>query len=244
MAFCGACCAGAAEETVQVDTAKAPVQDAQPVAVSTPAPAPIEAKVDPEVKEAKPSPTGKQASRYRDQEMFNVEIDVDGKKLGIDINYHDGQTLLITKVNEGPVMDYNRSHMELPCLVGDRFVKINDESGEVKKILEAVKREPVLKGEVRRALEKVIHIVKHDDKDLGIETVDYDLLTVALADDPAEGTLLAEHNEIDDDFAMKKDDYIVCVNGVSGEPAKIAAALKEGDAWEITFRRIERKKGE
>lgn len=243
MALCGACCAGATEETIQV-TAQAPVPDAQPVKAGTKPPEqPAAAKVEPETA-APAGPPGKQASRYRDQEVFEVAIDVDGKKLGIDVNYHDGQTLLITKVNNGPVMDYNREHMDQPCLVGDRFIKINGQEGEVKRILEAVKSEPVLKGQVRRALEKVIHIVKHDDMDLGIETVEYDLLTVALADDPPEGSLLAEHNALDEDSAMKKDDYILSVNGVSGDPAQIAAALKEGDSFEITFRRIERKKGD
>merc|ERR1712226_286613 len=87
--------------------------------------------------------------------FVDVAFPVAGQKLGIDINFHDGKTILITKVNEGAVMAYNRSVQvaglvdnglasdEL-CIVGDRFVEINGVSGNADQLRGAAQMETML----------------------------------------------------------------------------------------------------
>ena len=63
---------------------------------------------------------------------MQVEIALNGQILGIDINYHDGLTLLVTRVRRGPVVAHNLANPDQAVLVGDRLATINGSKGDAK----------------------------------------------------------------------------------------------------------------
>jgi hypothetical protein len=185
---------------------------------------------------------GKKFGFVTPQREFECQIGVHGQKLGIDINYHDGATVLITKINEGPIHEYNKKGPEELLLVGDRFTKVNDVEGEVKMLLEAVKKEDIMVCTVRRAYERTIHLMRREDgQEHGIQVEKFDEMSVFLLEDPEEGTLCAINNAEEPDYILKKNDYITKVNDVEGNPEALIAELEKGDSWEISWRRIERR---
>jgi hypothetical protein len=122
---------------------------------------------------------GKKFGFVTPQREFECQIGVHGQKLGIDINYHDGATVLITKINEGPIHEYNKKGPEELLLVGDRFTKVNDVEGEVKMLLEAVKKEDIMVCTVRRAYERTIHLMRREDgQEHGIQVEKFDEMSV------------------------------------------------------------------
>jgi hypothetical protein len=255
--FCGACCAqNATEEVVSAISVKpdAPPPSADPPAAipekAEPVPPaaadPVEEPQKEEEKVEDPPPMSvprRRPSQCSMPEMFNADLVLNGEKLGIDINYHDGSTLLITKINEGPVMAYNRQNPDQALLVGDRFVVINGAHDEVKALLDAVKEQDNIGANIRRAVERTIHLVKNDPSEShGLVCQQYDLMSLYLTEDAEDGTLLSKLNQEETEFAMKKDDYIVRVNATKGDPAAMLEELTKGNEWEIAWRRIERKK--
>lgn len=58
----------------------------------------------------------------KDLEVFDVEVETNGGKLGILIN---PVSLSIVEIKRGAIKSYNRFHPGIACCVGDRFVAIN-----------------------------------------------------------------------------------------------------------------------
>lgn len=261
MAFCGACCAGGADaEVVTVEPkAVAPAEEAPsigkdaaiqealqsprlPQAIEEPsAPAREPEAKKQETGDSKDRKADKQPSRETEGGFYDVEIEIADQKLGIDINYCDGVSLLVTKLSEGPIMAYNRRNPTAQILVCDRFVAINGVKDDVKEILKATKAEKVMKATLKRANERTVYL-SGDASNMGLELQDNDLVSLVVKAEPAAGTLAAEHNALEPNFAIRKGDSIVAVNGAHGSPTELRAKLQAGNSWELTLRRIDRQR--
>lgn len=185
-----------------------------------------------------------QLSSVRSCEVFSVRIEVAGQKLGLDINYHDGRSLLVTKVGEGPIAVYNRSAPPdaLVC-VGDRITTINGVSGHVSQLCEAVRKKSTMDAEITRCEERRVTLVRapRDAVEHGLQVEPFDLCCLRLTAPPLANTLLAVHNESEPDFALQIEDCIVEVNRVRGSPAELIKALATDDRWEISYRCVQRR---
>lgn len=188
----------------------------------------------------------KEAAGHRIVEplVFDMDVDVTGRKLGIDINGMDGKTLLVTKVDEGPIAEKNRAvggGNDL-LLAGDVMVEVNGCSGDSGELIKAMQREPRLRASIRRCRETVIKLAAKDDLPLGLDTLPNDVFSLCLASDAPEGTLVHGHNEEYEDFALRRGDVIVKVNGHRGDPNLLKDELQKSDSWEIVFRRLDKRR--
>jgi len=145
--ICGRCCLSeTVEDTIVVEAmpvlatkdperefrsprpvaALAAVEQADP----TPAPAPAPA-----------APTRpKLASSVIESEVFGLTIKLSSLGLGLDVNWKDGQTVLVKKVNVGSIADHNRSAgPDTTVAVGDRFTEVEGSCGDAKAMLSVLR---------------------------------------------------------------------------------------------------------
>mmetsp|Transcript_51996 Transcript_51996/g.96235 ORF Transcript_51996/g.96235 Transcript_51996/m.96235 type:complete len:147 (-) Transcript_51996:177-617(-) len=76
---------------------------------------------------------------------FTVTVDrTHGGKLGIDCDRYDGATLLIDRVNNGLIDDWNTMSVEYKVCPGDRIVEVNGIRSDARAIVEECRKEKVL----------------------------------------------------------------------------------------------------
>lgn len=79
-------------------------------------------------------------------EEFTITVGKQGPeaKLGIDVDHKDGLTLLIEQVNDGMIMDWNRSKAGREVCPGDRIKAVNGVSGDAMKLVEECRNRDTL----------------------------------------------------------------------------------------------------
>lgn len=87
--------------------------------------------------------TGSDMSTRSSIRDFVVEIDRNGSSLGLDVSPHDGTSMLIGNIKDGPVWRWNQAPGRNNYHVvqrGDRILEVNGVSGESNKLFEAMRR--------------------------------------------------------------------------------------------------------
>merc|ERR1712205_231676 len=112
----------------------------------------------------------------------------------VDINFHDGSTLLVTKVNVGPVNDHNEANPTLQVAPGDRVVVINRVTNDTQAMLNECKTAPKLDMTVQRCTEKTITFNKKSGQDLGLQVSKVDRMTLIVTK-VLPGGLVHDHNQ-------------------------------------------------
>merc|ERR1712003_398773 len=71
-------------------------------------------------------------------------------KLGIDIAHKDGKELIIRKINDGLVSQWNLENPEKKVIIGDCIFAVNGAEGASPKLVEAILGDEVLDMRLRR----------------------------------------------------------------------------------------------
>mmetsp|Transcript_49194 Transcript_49194/g.86585 ORF Transcript_49194/g.86585 Transcript_49194/m.86585 type:complete len:180 (+) Transcript_49194:114-653(+) len=121
------------------------------------APEPVIAEAEPEeVPVPEPGYRGLEEEQEDDNpapgpSIQTITIERGGGRLGIDIDYGDGVTLLVKKVAEGGAAEkYNNEHPTMPLEEGDVILEINGAQGDTAPLLEKIQKDKVLKMTIRK----------------------------------------------------------------------------------------------
>lgn len=206
-----------------------PVAESPPASPRSPTPPP-------------PAPAAKVAETTdREPAMFTATVAKGVRPLGMDVNYHDSATLLVTRVNAGPCFDYNSANRSQMIAPGDRIVSINGISGETSQMVQACKSEE-LTLTIRRCEEKRVLITrKFPEQKFGMETEQCDSCTLVVVgvDDQSSESACGEYNRnCGAGRRLEKDWRIIGVNDVYGEAEKLAAEIKSAQCWALVVRQV------
>lgn len=180
--------------------------------------------------------------RLRESEMFSAVIAKGERKLGVDINYHDHMTLLVTRVNAGPCDDYNNSVDAVKVGPGDRVIGVNGVMGDTRQMVDACKEAAELRLTVRRCEEITVRLQRlRPEQHLGLSLEACDTMSLVVthvADDVR--SLVAEHNQsCPPEFVIEKDFRVIGINGARDSARAVLDALQEGGLnWELIFRQV------
>mmetsp|Transcript_27780 Transcript_27780/g.62797 ORF Transcript_27780/g.62797 Transcript_27780/m.62797 type:complete len:136 (-) Transcript_27780:87-494(-) len=121
------CCAGSDAKEGQADT------------LSRPAMSPLdEETVKPPLAPAKATGAAKQ------EFGITIKKTPGGPRLGVDVDLSDGVCLLIDKVNDGLVSEWNRANPDKEVRRCDKVVSVNGKRGDAQALAEACKTDDVL----------------------------------------------------------------------------------------------------
>lgn len=244
MAFCGVCCANGGDAEISAapganagpgfssDLDKAlggPGKDRSSEAV---------ADADRRTATMASEATAAASVTVRASQTFQVSIPKGDRKLCIDINFHDQQTLLLTKVNEGPILDFNRENPSQELAPGDRIEVLNGVRGDAQAMLDACRTSSTLSITAQRCEERTIHFVRSASRQkLGLSSQIVDMMTLIVTKIDDEG-LVAEHNAKQPEYDIDREDRIIGVNGVRSNAAKLLQTIETADEWQLVVRRI------
>lgn len=241
---CAMCCGpgGPEAELVIVDSSSA---SAQPREAGEQDRGPLESPRNPpattetDAYGSPPPPAQKAATMGdREQTMFSASVAKGSRPLGMDVNYHDNATLLVTRVNAGPCYDYNRASPDQLIAPGDRIVSVNGVSGETSQMVQACKAEE-LKMTIRRCDEKRVTLARQfPEQRFGMEVEQCDTVTLLIASVDEGDSVCAEYNRTSGGFLLEKDFRIIGVNDVYGDASKLEAELKLAQSWTIVVRQV------
>lgn len=165
---------------------------------------------------------------------FEVTVNKDGRKLGIDVNHYDCVTLLVTKVMPGPVDDYNKANpgQELACF--DRISSVNGVTGSPANMIEQVKSAEQLRMTVRQPPEMLVTISDRGSAPASLADIKF----VAI------DTMSLMVTEVPDTLSvvppLEIHDRIVATQDVRYDSARLAAELKNGKLpITVTIRRAQ-----
>lgn len=232
------CCGpgGAEAEVVVVDAAKS---GSQPRDAGAGDRSPLESPRGPAA--AQPS-AFKPSEGGQEPVVFAATVQKGSRPLGMDVNYHDKATFLVTRVNAGPCQDYNLTDPDLLIAPGDRIVSVNGVSGDTNQMLQACKAAE-LKLTVRKCDEKRVMLMKRfPEQKLGIAVEQCDTVTLVIAGvEEAGDSVVAEYNQTNrasGGLVLEKDFRIIGVNSVYGDAGKLEAELQSADSWTLAIRQV------
>merc|ERR1719401_50716 len=173
-------------------------------------------------------------------EEFTINvIHQQGEKLGLSLNGQDGQTLLIEKVGDGVIKNWNdtKSPQVFP---GDRIVAVNGMRGESKQLI-GIANEALNSGMGTLALtissarlkEFIIRLFLMKDEKLGL-SLDCDEQGVLVVTAVQPG-LVSGWNVQHPEKAVMPGDRVVAANGVGGNPSEIIAQTTKGGELQLTI---------
>ncbi|CAE8608328.1 unnamed protein product [Polarella glacialis] len=98
---------------------------------------PVDSATDSAMDSAGPEKLETPAAPPQADELFAVEVDrSDGTSLGLDVNYADGQTLLVRSVDGGLFAAWNSSRPAMRVGPGDRIIAVNGRSGDAAALMD------------------------------------------------------------------------------------------------------------
>lgn len=175
--------------------------------------------------------------QVREGQRFQVQIPKGDRRMCVDINFHDQRTLLITKVNEGPIDDHNHRNPSLEVSPGDRIEAINGVEGDTQDMLNACKAATDLDMTLIRCTERTATFLRNS-KPLGLICQQIDGMTLIVGK-VEEGSLVGEHNRRFPEHDIRREDRIIGINGVRSDATKLSELFEGGEArLELTWRRI------
>eukprot|EP00929_Paragymnodinium_shiwhaense_P016396 TRINITY_DN124705_c0_g1_i1.p1 TRINITY_DN124705_c0_g1~~TRINITY_DN124705_c0_g1_i1.p1 ORF type:complete len:139 (-),score=51.40 TRINITY_DN124705_c0_g1_i1:155-571(-) len=91
------------------------------------------------------------AAQPDDNGEFTITLNkTEGARLGVDVDHHDGVTLLIDAVTGGLVQAWNEGNPNEQVKQGDRIVAVNGVRGDVMQLVDECKKNQVLTMKVKR----------------------------------------------------------------------------------------------
>jgi len=201
-------------------------------------PAPKPGTAEPQL--SPPSEDSAGATRAEPRRTFRAVIAKGERKLGIDINHHDNFTLLVTKVNDGPVMEHNLARPGDAILPGDRIVELNGVRGNTQYMLASCIGVTELHFAVASGHEWTARLDAARGKagqHLGIDARPCDVVSLAVHSLDGDG-LAAQRLALEPDFDMRTEDRIVAVNGARLDASALLRELETATSWTITWRRM------
>lgn len=267
---CGVCCAQSQEELIQVaplsdySQERAPesflaaptasrdepgrfIEEEEPVAaIAREELEPLPAPPKPESMEAKPlpEPAPPQAEAPdQDAYVFQTQIvKTPGRGLGLDLSPHDGESLLVGRVKEGAVADWNATRPADACdlvVPGDRIVVVNGKEANAEELLVRMRADSVLNMTIRRKLLITVRVRRMPGDILGIELVEaaegcvIESISSGSAADKANRAHVSE-------LTLRPGDRIVQANA-STEAKEIREEMRSGKNLELKIRRANSK---
>lgn len=73
-----------------------------------------------------------------------------GSRLGVDVDLSDGIALIIDKVNDGLIGNWNKNNPDKEVRKGDRVISVNGVSGVAQDLAETCKRDEILQLTIER----------------------------------------------------------------------------------------------
>mmetsp|Transcript_107860 Transcript_107860/g.287161 ORF Transcript_107860/g.287161 Transcript_107860/m.287161 type:complete len:137 (-) Transcript_107860:282-692(-) len=103
----------------------------------------------------KPASAAGGAAQGAGKVEYQVTLDkaTGGSRLGVDVDLSDGVCLIVDKINDGLVGEWNRSNPSNEIRKGDRVVSVNGVSGNAQELAEACKRDDILQLVIERGNE-------------------------------------------------------------------------------------------
>jgi len=165
-------------------------------------------------------PTGR--NRTRD---FEVKVDKDGEELGLDVLHEDNETLLISRIKDGPLLSWNTSHPDCCVQQGDRIVEVNGKRGSSELLIATIRGERALQLTVRRLLEFVVVVQRptNGNARLGLDVMQYE--RSLRIEQVGDGPFRCWNDRAGLDRQVRASDFIVEVNGVRGTSNELLQAI-------------------
>lgn len=170
---------------------------------------------------------------------FKTTVQKGERKLGIDINWHDQATLLVTKINEGPIWDHNSAHQANRLLPGDRIIELNGIRDNTQKMLASCKDAAELQITVTTAPEHTTNFEPSGCEQLGITAEQCDMVSLVVT--KVEEGIVARQGSEASDLALRVGDRIVGINHAKLHAGSLLQELLTASSWKITWRRPEFK---
>jgi len=160
--------------------------------------------------------------------------------LGLDIDSSDSKTLLILKVRDGPVKDWNtRTSKELRVRHLDRIIEVNGVSDDSTRLQDIIKAErDLLLLTIKRSKEVSCVLEKGSSgptTKIGLDIVHSGMESL-LIKRVKEG-LISDWNSKNPDRPVKVGDRIVQINGKRGDSNKLLDMVAVEQKLDITFSR-------
>lgn len=165
-------------------------------------------------------PSGR--SRTRD---FEVKVDKDGEELGLDVLHEDNETLLISRIKDGPLQSWNASHPDFAVQQGDRIVEVNGKRGSSELLIDTIRGERALQLTVRRLLEFIVVVQRPSTGNtrLGLDVMQFD--RSLRIEQVGDGPFRCWNDRAGLDRQVRASDFIVEVNGVRGTSTELLQAI-------------------
>jgi len=173
------------------------------------------------------------------QYTYVVSVPKGTEGWGLDISWHDGVTLLITKVKEGPIAAWNSAASPKDVVRrGDRLIKANDASGESSALLEQLKLEQRHTLTIRRLVQFEVDLDNGDGRSGLVFAGDASIVVTAVD----EGSVQEWNQTNRCDVELRVGDEIVAVaqgGSTIADAIGIRKLLQAAGAIQFTVRRPE-----
>lgn len=171
--------------------------------------------------------------------MFTIKITrEEGKGIGLDISAHDGSTLLIGRVKDGPVITWNTAPDRDPferVRRGDRIISMNGASGSSDAILHELKAGgPEFTAVIRRVTQ--IRVTFSRNAPLGLER-DESISDYFVVKSVADGCMKDANRKNKADMEVKAADTIVQVNNQTGDAVTLWSLVQSAPELSLLVRR-------
>mmetsp|Transcript_77611 Transcript_77611/g.239622 ORF Transcript_77611/g.239622 Transcript_77611/m.239622 type:complete len:145 (+) Transcript_77611:63-497(+) len=137
------CCAGEESKYVAPDAGTQPKNQMDEEMVKAPSPA-VAATIPPAA--AAINAAGGKPKEW----TIVVQKTPGGPRLGVDVDLSDGIVLLIDKVNDGLVNEWNKANPDKEVRKDDRVVSVNGSRGNAQQLAEVCKRDDTLEMVIER----------------------------------------------------------------------------------------------
>jgi len=102
---------------------------------------------------AAPAATAQQAGSGRVEFQVVVSKAQGGPRLGVDVDLSDGVALVIDKVNDGLIGEWNKNNPGKEVLKDDRVINVNGVTGNAQELAEVCKRDDSLQMVIERLVD-------------------------------------------------------------------------------------------
>jgi len=165
---------------------------------------------------------------------FEVTVVKNGEELGLDVLQQDWQTLLISRVKDGPLMEWNLSHPERSVCQGDRIIEVNGQRGNSEELIAAIRGGRSLHLMVRRLLEFCVTVwrpVGGAGSRLGLEVAQQARCLRILQ--VTDGLLRRWNAGVAFDLRVQAGDSVIEVDGIRGTSAELLWAIQRNEQEQL-----------
>lgn len=177
---------------------------------------------------------------HKKTQEFDIQIEKDVGGLGLDITAHDGTTMLIGQVKDGPMTRWNSvvtgtGGSFQVVRRGDRIIEANEAKGDAASILAVLRSAKSLGLKISRLME--FRISAFDTMgNLGVEfdtESTKDFIVKAVND----GTMRSRNRVIGAEMELRPGDRVLEVNGTAGDAPALTELISKHTTIELLVRR-------